>query len=744
MKKKISVLLLVVLLMTQVISFAEPVSAEVTPDPTATAAEPFMAAPVVLDTIETTPEQTPQTTEVTAQEPVIITDAQAISTEESAPAEVIVSDAPAQVSVEVVPQTTEQTVSAPETVTEQPTVMMPAAAVEPPVNTYLPIKDGDRSQLCNLDWYAESLNDLDLYDYSNNGFNYKVNCESINTASGGVFYIQHWSDDNASGDDTIYWRMALASKYELKGAVVTLKAAGLQQGYWQQESKWFQKFTGITSMPNEFRVYDVNVSGDTATFKVDFPANSSGNVQFTSKVPDVRGVDYTASATLKAPLGYGQGTCPAPISVPVQKTWDGKPHTIPASIKVGLVADGVLTDKVITLSAAQDWKGTFTDLAPITAGGQSISYSVQELTKVSGYVAEVVSDGSGGFIINNKNTGYTPILDGDNSTPCVVDWRVGSINDPSLYDYTNNGFTYKVNCFSVNPESTGVFYIQHFNIGQSVAWRIAMASKYELKGAVVTLKAPELSFGAIQGADLFARFTTLTDFPNAIKVYDMVIEGDTATFKVDFPANSSGNVQFISNVADGASTVYTADATLKGQWNAGEGTCPLPIPQKQVTAQKVWSGGVGTDQVTLRLLADGQEVAVQTASVQNDFTVDFGMRPLLNEDRQPITYTIKEDAVAGYTPAITLTETETALQFTVTNTALPVILPEQPQTTEPTPSEPVHTPSEPVQTPTETTKPVVKNELPETGAGDSLPILLGGLILLSFGVLIIRRRNIKE
>ena len=93
-------------------------------------------------------------------------------------------------------------------------------------------------------------------------------------------------------------------------------------------------------------------------------------------------------------------------SVNVEKKWDDNNDEYelrPTSIKVKLLADGKETGDVLVLSKANNWKGSFKDLAKYTKDKEVI-YTVKEDT-VEGYEKPVIEgDMKNGFIITNTVT----------------------------------------------------------------------------------------------------------------------------------------------------------------------------------------------------------------------------------------------------------------------------------------------------------------------------------------------------
>lgn len=86
------------------------------------------------------------------------------------------------------------------------------------------------------------------------------------------------------------------------------------------------------------------------------------------------------------------------IDIPVTKVWaNGASAT---SVEVELVANGTATGNKPTLSAATDWKGTFTGLDQYAADGSEITYTVQENTK--GFNTTIAGSAATGFVITNS------------------------------------------------------------------------------------------------------------------------------------------------------------------------------------------------------------------------------------------------------------------------------------------------------------------------------------------------------
>ncbi|WP_341742593.1 Cna B-type domain-containing protein [Trueperella pyogenes] len=98
---------------------------------------------------------------------------------------------------------------------------------------------------------------------------------------------------------------------------------------------------------------------------------------------------------------------PGKTSVGVAKSWqDGHDQDglRPESVQVQLLADGKPVEgKVLTLKAANNWAGTFTELEEFK-GGKKIAYSVAEVSVPKGYTSQVAGDATRGYTVTNTHT----------------------------------------------------------------------------------------------------------------------------------------------------------------------------------------------------------------------------------------------------------------------------------------------------------------------------------------------------
>ena len=151
----------------------------------------------------------------------------------------------------------------------------------------------------------------------------------------------------------------------------------------------------------------------TYTFKIAEKAGSDTSIKYDTKTvtATVTVVDKGKGA-LEATVSYDDEKAfentytPAKTEVPVKKVWkdennqDGKR---PTSVTVKLLADGQDTGETLTLTEANNWAGSFTNL-DADKGGTPIKYTVVEVT-VTGYTSDVTGDAASGFTITNS---YSP------------------------------------------------------------------------------------------------------------------------------------------------------------------------------------------------------------------------------------------------------------------------------------------------------------------------------------------------
>ena len=217
-----------------------------------------------------------------------------------------------------------------------------------------------------------------------------------------------------------------------------------------------------------------------------------------------------------------------------------------------------------------------------------------------------------------------------------------------------------------------------------------------------------------------------------------VSASDNWQYSFDNLAAYANGQKFTYTVTEDAVAGYTS--TVDG-YNVTNNHTPATV---KVSGTKTWNDnnnqdGIRPSSITVNLLANGRQVASKTVSASDNWQYSFDNLAAY-ANGQKITYTVTENAVAGYTSTVD--------GYNITNTHNPTT-PKKPQV----PNNPT-TPKEP-QVPNNGNKVTPKaytqgktyektGKLPQTGNESSMGIMLIGLVtlLLSLGLVVISRFTI--
>ena len=236
--------------------------------------------------------------------------------------------------------------------------------------------------------------------------------------------------------------------------------------------------------------------------------------------------------------------------------------------------------------------------------------------------------------------------------------------------------------------------------------------------------------------------------PSSITVNLLANGQQVASKKVSASDNWQYSFDNLAAYANGQKITYTVTenavagytSTVDG-YNVTNNHTPATV---KVSGTKTWNDnnnqdGIRPSSITVNLLANGQQVASKTVSASDNWQYSFDNLAAY-ANGQKITYTVTENAVAGYTSTID--------GYNITNTHNPTT-PKKPQV----PNNPT-TPKEP-QVPNNGNKVTPKaytqgktyektGKLPQTGNESSMGVMLIGLVtlLLSLGLVVINRFTI--
>ena len=429
------------------------------------------------------------------------------------------------------------------------------------------------------------------------------------------------------------------------------------------------------------------------------------------------------------------------------KTWkdnDDQDGKRPDSIKVNLLANGKVV-QIKTVTASDNWKYSFTNL-PEFENGQKITYTVTE-DAVAGYTSTI-----DGYNITNNHTPATVKVSGTKT------W-----NDNNNQD-------------GIRPSSITVNLLAN---GQQVASKTVSASdnwQYSFDNLAAYANGKKITYTVTENA--VAGYTSTVDgynvtnnhTPATVKVSGTKTWNDKnnqdgirpSSITVNLLANgqqvaskkvsASDNWQYsfdnLAAYANGKKITYTVTedavagytSTVDG-YNVTNNHTPATV---KVSGTKTWNDknnqdGIRPSSITVNLLANGQQVASKTVSASDNWQYSFDNLAAYANGKK-ITYTVTEDAVAGYTSTVD--------GYNITNTHNPTT-PKKPQV----PNNPT-TPKKP-QVPNNGNKVVPKDftqgktydktsRLPQTGDRSSISMMFVGIVmlLLSLGLVVINRFTI--
>ena len=434
-------------------------------------------------------------------------------------------------------------------------------------------------------------------------------------------------------------------------------------------------------------------------------------------------------------------------SVSGTKTWNDNNNQDgirPSSITVNLLANGQQVASK-TVSASDNWQYSFDNLAAY-ANGKKITYTVTE-DAVAGYTSTV-----DGYNVTNNHTPATVKVSGTKT------WKDNNNQD------------------GIRPSSITVNLLAN---GQQVASKTVSASdnwQYSFDNLAAYANGKKITYTVTENA--VAGYTSTVDgynvtnnhTPATVKVSGTKTWKDNnnqdgirpSSITVNLLANgrqvasktvsASDNWQYsfdnLAAYANGQKITYTVtENAVAGYTSAVDGynvTNNHTPATVKVSGTKTWNDnnnqdGIRPSSITVNLLANGQQVASKTVSASDNWQYSFDNLAAYANGKK-ITYTVTENAVAGYTSTVD--------GYNITNTHNPTT-PKKPQV----PNNPT-TPKKP-QVPNNGNKVVPKDftqgktydktsRLPQTGDRSSIGMMFVGIVmlLLSLGLVVINRFTI--
>ncbi len=415
-------------------------------------------------------------------------------------------------------------------------------------------------------------------------------------------------------------------------------------------------------------------------------AENGKKISYSVKETPVNG--YTTEITGSVTDGFTitNSYTPETVNISGSKTWndnndqDGKR---PSSITIRLYANGVeLEDKAVNITAADEWKWSFSDL-PKYENGSEISYTITE-DPVDGYITAV-----NGYDVTNT---YAPEQTSITVTKAWSDnndqdgLRPESVTVKLLADGKDTGKALTLN--AGNNWQGSFTELDKYQSGKEIAYTIdeVPVTGYEtvISGsasagfAVTNTHTPETV--TLSGSKTWndgnnqdgKRPSSIT-----IRLYANGVELEDKAVTVTAADEWKWSFSDLPKYENGSEISYTiSEDVVDGYTPAYDGlnvTNTYSPEQTSVTVTKAWADndnqdGKRPESITVKLLADGQETKeTLTLNSGNKWTGTFIDLDKFRDGRE-IVYTVEEVSVSGYHTAVT---GDASTGFTITNSYTP-------------------------------------------------------------------------
>ena len=372
--------------------------------------------------------------------------------------------------------------------------------------------------------------------------------------------------------------------------------------------------------------------------------------------------NYDSVVTGDAATGFKvTNTNTEKTAVDVTKTWVGTPA---ASVTIKLFADGI-EKETVTLTAADNWTHTFTNLDKYAADGHEIVYTVDE-TPVTDYTKAISGDAANGFTITNTITGKVNI-------PVTKVWVGPEASSAKVTLYADGVEKDSVTLNAANNWVHVFANLDKYNNGTEIVYTLT--------------EEPISNYDSAITGDVATGFTVTNT--NTEKVAVDVTKNwvgpatDSVTIKLlaDGAEVESAVITAAENwmhtfsnlpkyAADGHEIVYTVDEydvpsyvkAIEGTSTTGFTVTNTITGKVDIPVTKVWVGPA-TDSVTVNLYADGVKVDTVQLTAANQWKHTFANLDKYENGRE-IVYTVDEVLIPGYKTKIT---GDAQTGFTITN-----------------------------------------------------------------------------
>ena len=391
-------------------------------------------------------------------------------------------------------------------------------------------------------------------------------------------------------------------------------------------------------------------------------------------LPD--GTEYVGDTTNGSSMNLTNKYAPKKRSISVHKVWEdanNQDGVRPNSIQVQLWANGEKYGSPVTLNEANAWAYTWTDLDQ-KANGKPINYEIKEV-KVPGYDTEIGAIKDGNITITNKHTPSTTEIHGTKT------W-----NDGDNQDHT------RPDSIKVNLLANGTV-VDTKTVTAKDGWKYDFTDLPEYKdGEKIVYTVTEDVVGGystqLDGTDIINSYTPAKTSVTVNKAWQDNNDQDglRSNIRVQLyddlgkkvgnvvSLNANNNWQYTwTNLPlnrDGQAIVYSVKEldvpegydSVIGQIKDGNITITnVHTPETiNLKGTKTWDDkdnqdGERPDEITVYVTDDlGKTVATQTVKPDQDGNWNYSFKdlPKYRDGGKPITYTVHEAEVPGYTTVV--------------------------------------------------------------------------------------------
>ena len=378
---------------------------------------------------------------------------------------------------------------------------------------------------------------------------------------------------------------------------------------------------------------------------------------------------YVTTVSGAAATGFTiTNTVAGKTSLQVAKTWVGEAAD---SVIIRIFADGVEVGSVV-LDDANAWQHTFWDLPKYDAAdGHEIAYTVAE-DPVEGYATAVSGTAQTGFSLTNTITGRV-------SVPVTKTW-VGPAGASATVRLLADGVERDAAVLSdANAwQHTFADLDKYDGDGHEIAYTVA---EDPVEGYTTKITGDMTEGYAVKNTNTA---TTLVEIRKqwigkpldavTVKLLADGVEMMEISLKAEFEWTHTVTDLPKYDATDGHEIAYTVaedpvegyDAQVVGDMATGFTVTNTNTEKICVPVTKTWVGPAA-DGVTVRLLADGEEIDSIVLSAANGWQHTFNDLPKYNaQSGEEITYTVTEDVIEGYISVISGTA-QTGFSLTNTN-----------------------------------------------------------------------------